>query len=244
MPSSTLGFTGTEIVTRVINFIGNTTTAFQTYVEQTLPLAEFRFCKMHPWNFLYKQNLPLACTSGTDEYALDTGTIGYYMSSEDVHTIFDSTNGRVLAKRDLKQIRRLDPKRDDGSASDDITHWTDLSDNRILVYPRTFLNVTLRVDGWITPNALTTLSNHPTIPYKYQEAFIEYVIALALDRENDDRAAGKKQEALGLIRQDILSDQRGSGDVDNPRVMHWNESNVDGVGGSDMTDYYLNWLFS
>lgn len=242
MPSSSTGFTGTEIVTRVVNFIGNTTNAFQTYVEQTLPLAEFRFCKIHPWKFLYKQNLPLACVSGTNEYELSIGNIGFYMAAEDVHTIFDSTNGLVLSKQDLKDIRRLDPKVDDGSATDDLTHWAPLSDNKILVYPKVFQAVTLRIDGWITPGALTTLSNYPTIPYKYQEAFIEYVIAMALDRDNDDRAAGKKSEALALIRQDILNDMRGSGDVDNPRVRSWNESNMDGTG-SDMESAYLNWLF-
>ena len=57
-----------------------------------------------------------------------------------------------------------------------------------------------------------------SIPYKYQESLIEYVIALALDRENDDRAPIKKQEAMSLIRSDILDDMRNLGDVENPRI--------------------------
>lgn len=243
MPSSTSGFTGSEIVSRVISYVGNNTSAFQTYVEQTLPLAEFRFCKTHPWRFLYKQNLSLSCTSGTNEYSLASGTIGYYMAAEDVHNVVDATNGRVLKKVDLKDLRRLDPKTNDGSATDELTHWAPVSDNTIMVYPKTFANVTLKIDGWITPSALTTLSNYPTIPYRYQESFIEYVIAMALDRENDDRAATKKSEAMQLIMADVRDDLAGRGDVDHPRFRSWNESNVDGVGGADLEQFYLNSLF-
>lgn len=243
MPSSSTGFTGTEIVTRVVNYVGNTTTTFQTFIEQSLPLAEFRFCKAHPWRFLWKQNLPLACTSGTNTYSLNSGTVGFYMSAEDVETIYDPTNGRVLAKTTLKDLRRLDPEVDDGSAADELTHWAPISDNEIMVYPKTFTNVTLRVDGKITPTALTTLSNYPTIPYRYQESFIEYVIAVALDRENDDRAAGKKAEALALIMEDVKNDVRSQGDVDHARIRHWSEANVDGVGGADSVEWYVRSLF-
>lgn len=243
MPSSTLGFTGTEIVSRVVNFVGNTTSQFQTFVEQTLPLAEFRYCKMHPWRFLYKQHLPLSVTNGTNVYSLDGTTLGYYMSADDVHTIFDETNGRVLRKIDLKDIRRLDPKSDDGTNIDDLTHWAPLNDNQIYLYPPIFATVTLRVDGWVTPNALTTLSNYPTVPYRYQEGFIEYVTAIALDRENDDRAGTKQQSALAMITSDIRADQHQNGETDLPRIRHWNEANVDGVGGADLANFYISWLF-
>ncbi len=243
MPSDTLGFTGSEIVSRVTNYVGNTTSQFSTYVSQTLPLAEFRYCKMHNWRFLYKQHLPLPVTNGTNTYNLDASNIGFYMAAEDVNTIWDETNGRVLRKVDIKDIRRLDPKTDDGSNIDDLTHWAPLNDNQILLYPPQFKNVTLRVDGYVTPNALSTLSNYPTVPYRYQEGFIEYVMAMALDRENDDRAIAKRQSAVEMIMGDIRADQPQQGDIDMPRVRHWNEANVDGVGGADLANFYISWLF-
>lgn len=244
MPSSTTGFTGAEIVSRVVSFVGNVSSEFQTYVEQTLPLAEFRYCSMHPWKFLYKPNLSLAVVNGTDEYDLSVANLGYYMASEDVHQIFDQVNGRILRKIDLKDLRRLDPKHNDGSATDEVTMWAPLGDNRIILYPPTFASATLKIDGWISPGALTTLSNYPTVPFRYQEGFIDYVIAKALDRENDDRAAQKKEDALELIMADVRKDMTQKGSVDLPRVRSWAEANVDGVGGSDLSNLYFNYLFS
>lgn len=223
--------------------MGNTTTAFQTYVEQTLPLAEFKFCKAHDWRFLYKQNLSLTVASGTQTYSLTTGTIGYYMAADDVQSIWDQTNGRVLKKVTLKDLRRLDPKLDNGSANDQIDMWAPVGDNEILVHPKIFSNTTLKIDGKITPAALTTLSNYPTIPYRYQESFIEYVIAMALDRESDDRAQVKKQEATSMIVADIRHDLAQLGDTEHPRIRHIFESDVDGVGGADLERFYINWLF-
>lgn len=244
MPSSTSGFTGTEIVARVMNYVGNSSSDFQTYVEQTLPLAEFRYCSMHPWKFLYKPNLSLSVTNGTDEYNLSVANIGHYMASEDVQQIFDQTNGRVLRKVDLRDIRRMDPKHDDGSTTDQVTMWAPLGDNRIMFYPPSFATGTLKIDGWISPGALTDLSTYPTVPFRYQEGFIEYVIAMALDRENDDRASQKKQEAIQLIMSDVRKDMNQRGSIDLPRVRSWVEAAVDGSGGSDLQSLYLNYLFS
>ena len=243
MPSSTFGFSGTEIVNRIISYVGNTKSDFQTYVEQTLPLAEFRFCKMHPWRFLFKPNLSLTVASGTNEYDLSVATIGYYMAAEDVETIFDQTNGIVLKKLTLKDLRRLDPQVNDGSASDQLQYWAPLGDNRIMVYPKTFGVTTLKVDGKVTPVALTTLANYPTIPYRYQESFIQYAIALGLERENDDRAEQKKQEAIQLIQLDVKDDLRSQGDGQDPRMRASSEASFDGVGGADLESLYVNSLF-
>lgn len=244
MPSSSLGFSGNEIVARVVEYIGNTKSTFQTYVEQTLPLAEFRFCKMHNWRFLYKQNLSLTVVSGTAEYTLDSGTIGYYMAAEDVHTVYDQTQGIILDKKDLKEIRRLDPKSDGGTSNSDLEYWVPTSDNKILVWPSDeFRTTTLKLDGWITPSALTTLSNYPTIPFKYQESFIEYVMSLALDHENDDRADTKKSNAIQLMTADIRHDMAQRGDTDQARVRSMAEAAVDGIGGADSVQMWLNWLY-
>lgn len=217
MPNSVSGFSGNEIVARVINFIGNSSSSFKSYVEDTLSLAQFRFCKMHDWGFLRKTDLALAVTSGISEYELSSATIGYYMAAEDVQSIYDETNGVYLQKVDLQDIRRYDSEDDDTNATGP-THWAPIGENRIKIYPPAVPNGTLRIDGTVTPEAFSNLATYPLIPFRYQESFIEYVTAMALDRENDDRAATKQATALGLIKEDIRADQSNRGGDINPRV--------------------------
>lgn len=231
MPNSTSGFTGNEIVSRVQSYIGNTSQSFLTYMQQTLPLAEFRFCKMHDWKFLRKTGLSLAVTNGTAEYALSVGTLGFYMQADDVESVYSESEGLYLKKVDLNQIRRFDPTNDDGSTSDTPAMWASTGDNRIRIWPPSFKTGTLKIDGKVTPVALDNLANFPTIPYRYQESFIEYVIAMALDRENDDRAVIKKQEAMLMIRSDINDDMAGMANTDEPRIRSQFEK-ADGVSSS------------
>lgn len=228
MPSSTLGFSGNEIVEHVKKYIGNQSSTFQTFLENSLALCEQRFCKAHDWSFLKKQNLNLTVVSGTVEYTLETGSIGFYMAASDVYTIFNPANNAVLRKVTLDEIRRMDPDQDDGSTNAQVTHWAPSGDNKIVIYPVTFATTQLKVDGKITPTALLTLTNYPTIPYRYQESFIEYVKAIALDRENDDRAPSQRQFAMGLMRQDIADDLASLGDTELPRVKAYGEQVLDG----------------
>jgi len=244
MPSATQGFSTLEIVNRVINYIGNNTMDFQTYINESLPLAELRFCKLHDWSFLRKTGLSLTIPNGTAEYTLDSTTIGHYMSAEDVETIFHEASGVILKRVDLNQIRRLDPETNDGSTQDDPLYWAPAGDNRIRIWPPRFASGTLKIDGKITPPVITTVGGNifPTIIPRYQESFIEYVLAMALDHENDDRASSRKSEALTLIRTDIQDDLRGLSQVENARIRSLREATVDGTGES--LDTYYRWLFS
>lgn len=244
MPSSTSGFSGTEIVEHIKRYVGRESSAFQTFIEQSLPLCEFRYCKMHDWSFLRKQNLALTVVSGTAEYDLSVANIGYYMAASDVTTIFNTANNAIVKKTTLERIRQMDPNNDDGTTSDQITHWAPAGDARIVVYPKTFATTSLRIDGIITPVALSTLSNYPTIPYRFQEGFMEYVKAVALDRENDDRANGQMQKAMSMIRQDIQSDLAALGDTDEPRIKHGGER-ASGLSNNlqQMYDQWALWGF-
>ena len=76
-----------------------------------------------------------------------------------------------------------------------------------------------------------------------QESFIQYAISLGLERENDDRAEQKKQEAIQLIMQDVKDDLRSNGDIDLPRIRSASEAAFDGVGGADLQSLYVNSLF-
>jgi len=244
MPNSLKGFSTAEIVARVQAYIGNNSADFTTYLQETLPLAELRFCKMHDWTFLRKTNLSLSIINGTSEYELSVANIGHYMAAEDVETIFHPASGVVLKRLDLNQIRRLDPEDDDGSSSDDPLYWAPVGDSRIMLWPPSLAAGTLKIDGKITPPVITAVSSsiYPTIIPRYQESFIEYVMAMALDHENDDRASGKKNEAMALMRADIQDDMRGLSQVENARIRSMFEASIDGSGES--LDAYYRWLFS
>ena len=237
MPDPKLGFTGNELIIRVINFIGNTSTDFKTFMENALPLAEYRIFKLHDWDYLKKQGMTLDVTNGTRTYELNSTNIGGLVGDEsfspdDVEIITSPENGSIVRKVELQKIRRFDPESDDGS---DVTFpqwWAPIDDKSIILYPPIFKNTTLTLDGRIQQSGLFTLTNYPTIPIRYQESFIEYLYALALDRENDDRAAGKKNDAMALIRQDIQDDDNLFGDIFEPRIKHLNEAIFDGVSGN------------
>lgn len=251
MPSATQGFSGQEILNRVINFVGNNTQPFQQYVKDSIPLAEFKFCNTYQWRFLYRPNLKITLQGdGREEYTLnstnllDISSVGYNMLAEDVESMTDEHNGRVVRKVTVKDIRRLDPLRISGSTQDQVTHFAPTQDMNFLVYPTNFPSVVMTIDGYISPEPLLDMSDYPTIPYRYQHTFIEYVIALALDRENDDRAPQKKADCVQMFLDDIRKDKETVGDIDSTRIRHWGEANVDGVGGADLASFYINTLFA
>jgi len=215
MPSFT-GFTYQQIKDHVIAYIGNTSAEFESYLDSLLVMAEQRYFKMHDWSFTYKTNLPLLTNYSTNEYELKPETIGYFMAATNVESIRCEDDNVYLIKLDLQQLRRIDANSNDGSANVPPLYWAIAGDNRIAFWPTKIKSTLLKIDGKITP--ALDLSGSPAIPMRYQEAFIEYVKALALDRENDDRAQGKKIEALNLIRQDIQDDMRSLGDAENPRI--------------------------
>lgn len=228
MPNITQGFLYSEIVARVVNYVGNQSSDFQTYVQQTIPLAEFRFCKLHNWGFLKKTGLTLNTVVGQAEYDLDPASIGFFMTAQDVETIRAEADGVVLKKVTLDEIRRLDPDNNDGANTDTPLYWAIAGDNRIRIWPPLTKAMALKIDGKITPSAPDVnsySSTYPVIPYRYQEGFIDYVIAMSLDRENDDRALQKKQEAMTLILQDIQSDLESD-----DRIRSMQEFRYDGIG--------------
>lgn len=228
MPNITSGFLYSEIVSRVVNYIGNESSSFRTYVEQTIPLAEFRFCKLHDWSFLYKTGLPLNVTTGQAEYDLTVGTLGFFMAANDIEIVRAEADNLVLKKVDITEIRRLDADNNDGASTDTPNSWAIVGDNRIRIWPPTFKTSQLKIDGKITPVAADVGSyntSYPVIPYRFQEGFIEYIIAIALDRENDQRALQKKQEAMSIILQDIQSDLQ----LDT-RIRSQEEFRYDGIG--------------
>lgn len=244
MPNSTSGMTGNEIVTFVTGWIGNYSDAFKTLVGQMLPMAEKRYCKAHTWRFLYKQKLALTVASGTDVYSLDIAGIGFNMPADKVESVWSIDNGIYLKKYDLNAIRRYDTKQNFGNANSKLQFWGPVNDNQIFVYPKVFADTSLEVDGWIVPTTLYDLTEYPTIPERYQDSFVMYVLALAADRENDDRAARLKGDALAMIKMDIQDDLSNmASSADSARIRSQAEAALDGVGGN-AEQAWINSLFS
>jgi len=225
-----VGLTYAEIVSHVAKYVGNQSADFLEYVRQTVLLAEQRYMKMHDWSFLRKTDLSLSVTSGTAEYNLTFSVSGknYTMAANEVETIRAEADNVVLKRVMLDEIRRLDPDNNDGSANDTPSYWAVAGQNRIRIWPPTTKNITLKIDGKVSPEQpdYNSFGNeYPAIPVKFQEGFIEYVKAMALDRENDQRALQKKQEAMTLILQDIQSDL----EIDD-RIRSMEEFRYDGIG--------------
>lgn len=231
------GFNYGQIKNMIVNYIGKAPedTSFQDYVRQMLILAEMRYYKMHDWSFLRRTDLQLPTVVGQSEYDLNFNINGYdyTMSANEIETVRAEADNLVLRRVMLDEIRRLDPDNNDGSSTDTPSYWAVVGQNRIRIWPPTTKVITLKIDGKVTPvlpdptdPVVSNFDNlAPQIPIRFQEGFIEYVKAMALDRENDDRALAKKQEALSLILQDIQSDL----EVDD-RIRSLEEFRYDGVG--------------
>lgn len=240
MPSPTYGLTGTEIQTHIKDYIGNQSDTFSSWLGIALAMAEFSFCKIHDWRFLTKANRSLTVASGTQYYYLDSGTVGYYIAASDVRSVWSEAGNKKLIQTTLETLRGMDPDTNDGSTTQYPTHWAPVEDNQIIIYPKTFAGVTLKIDGKATPTALFTLSNYPTIPIRYQPTFLEYVKAIALDRENDERASGQRAFVERLILKDIQDDMASLGDTEDPRIKSMIELQSQGL--SPEQQYNL-WAF-
>ncbi len=222
-----LGYDGTEIIDRVVAFVGTKSDKFRDYVAKSLPFAIQRYVKMHDWSFLFKFNLNLVITEGTNIYDLNIANIGFKMSTDNVSKIYSEVLNQQVIKIDITRLRdRRSFYNSSGTAALGPTNWAEIGDSKIVLGPELFEDGQVKIDGKVdttafeNASALWNVGTNPTafdnvfpeIPYKYQEGFIEYVISLALDRENDDRAQVKRAEAQALVRLDVQDDLRRSGD--------------------------------
>ena len=336
------GFSGTEIVQRVIDYVGDTSSTFENYMLDSLNLAQFKFCKAHDWDFLQRSDLLLACDGTGGPNNFDLASITDPVSGNAVtiptssismiHTVYP---GVVLRKISIQDLRRFDPQETNGTIVDTPTMWCPVSEKRFKIWPDNFdggasvsfkgalagqslplltatsslsptVNISvveaqgggsgknerqvikfdnvplsgtftltyganttvalaynasaatiqaalealpsvgvgniqvdnkpitglLSLDCKVLPTLWSDYSLPPIIPFKYQESFICYMIALGLDYIDDSRFESKKQEALELVKADIQDDLNKSGDVDLPRVRSMFEARLDGAGAN------------
>jgi hypothetical protein len=227
MPSSTQGFSKEELVTHVAQFTGNFSDTFSEWLGNAIWLAQSRYCKMHDWKWLNKRDLRLELTSGTRNYTLDTDSLGYYMRAEDVRRVFSEQTNTYLDAISLDDMRRRDANADSGAVGAPVTAWAPGGgDNEILVYPRAFVDSFVRVDGKITPPPILEDEDYLVIPPHMQDAFVEYVKALALQYGNDSRAQAQMQAAFQLVRQDVQNDQSNLGGVNLPSFKSYQQGQL------------------
>lgn len=231
---TTYGFTAKQIITRIQNYAGSSSTEFDEYVLNSINTAQFSFAKKHAWNYLFRTNIPLTLVNGTAEYELNIANTGFNIESGGIRSIFDPNNSRYLKKISHADMRRLDPNSNDDGVP---TSWAIAGDQKIVFYPPNLEATALLIDAQVQPTPVTNFESEDPIafpgarldiPYKYQESFYVLMLAMVLDREDDDRANRKFDEARRLIREDIDNDMTALGDTEDPRIKHHYEAAADG----------------
>lgn len=116
--------TATEMITRVKNILGNTTTKFTTHLQQSFKYVLDELWNMHDWNFRHKTG-SFPTVAGTESYNITTAaSITNLQSSNDIEIMYDSTNKRVLTKVDYQEIRRTYPGEDQSDQPMVYAPWT------------------------------------------------------------------------------------------------------------------------
>lgn len=110
-----------DMIDRIVTILGDTSTAFRTYLQESVPHVLHSLYDYHDWNFKHKTDT-FNSVSGTEEYDLSTPTPDL-RSSEDIELLYDKTNGVTLKKVDLKDIRRTYPKEDTSGTPQFYAPW-------------------------------------------------------------------------------------------------------------------------
>ena len=212
------GYTVQDIIDLVCNYVGRDEVKFKDYLKSIIPLAEARIISLHDWSYMYDTGLKLNIQADTNTYFTTALTNRFNqpknMEVENISLIYHDVPMKKVLLNDIRnhEVAKGKP-----------SMWAPLTSREIIIYPTPKENMTLFIDGKINLIPLTTVTSYPTIPYKYQESFIAYIIALALERDNDDRARAKKQEAFALIQSDMRKDAEVLSRTSELRIKHWTE---------------------
>lgn len=105
-----MSLTRGNVIDRAAQLLGDDSTAFRTYAATSLNNILFELWDLHDWEFKHKTG-SFNTVSGTESYNLATSSTDI-RSAQDVEVMYDSTNGQVITKTDLKTIRQHYPKED------------------------------------------------------------------------------------------------------------------------------------
>jgi len=213
MPSNTLGWTRSEIISKVLDTVGRSgDITLQTRLKEDINFALLQFWKHFKWRFGQKSGVDDSCeltlVAGQAIYTLNTTTIGYEMRGRDIAKIY-ATN--VSYARDLKRVSLRDIRID--NPSNDDTGFPEVyavvDHNRIVVHPipdATANSKKLYLDGKVMPTFMTLDADYPDIPIEYQETFIQYLLYKTLSRERDPAADKELLIYKDMLKGDVQAD--------------------------------------
>ena len=240
MPTAITGFTRDEVINQIIDIVGNSSSAFSVMLQNNITSWQYEFLGLHDWSFLRKNgvadSISFSTSNAVSKYTLNTATIIAEMDNTNVECIYSQTAGkeRKLSKVELGEIRVGDPGQ---TADGDPYFWAPYGRQGIVLYPTPTGTETLYVDGKTHGTELHT--NVPlSIPYKYQDLFIQWCLFKALRRERDPRAREELQTFTGILKANISEDTREI--TSNLRVLTANEAigtDADGDLNSRLWNY-------
>lgn len=149
-----MALTCTQMISRVQSILGDDDTAFTTHLQGSLNNMLLAIWDMHDWEWKHKTGT-FNTVAGTEEYTLSSSAADI-RSSQDIECLYDSTNGRVLSKVDLKEIRKKYPKHD---SSGQPTHYAPWGSKKIFLHQEP--------DGIYVMKFLYL--SKPTLPSTYSE---------------------------------------------------------------------------
>jgi len=119
-----------NILDRVAGILGDSSTTFRTYLEGSLNDALEQLYTAHDWNFKHKLS-SFNTAASTETYALMT-TITDLRSANDIEFMYDSTKGRKIYKKELREIKLNYPQAD---ATGDPEAYAPWGASNIYVHP-------------------------------------------------------------------------------------------------------------
>lgn len=103
-----MSYTRGQVIARVQSVLGNTSTAFETYLEGSLDNVIQTFWSWEDWEFRHKLGT-FNTIANTELYNLKTSITDLH-STQHIELIYDTTNKRFLHKTDLKAIKKSYPE--------------------------------------------------------------------------------------------------------------------------------------
>lgn len=192
-----MSLTRAQLLAHVEAIFGDTSTNIDTHLQTALNNGLYYLWDAHDWNFKHKSS-SFATVAGTESYTLSTGTTDL-RSSQDIEVMYDSTNGLVLPKVDLKNIRKQYPKHD---SSGKPTRYAPWGSKTVFLDPKPDDAYTIKFLYLAKPTLPTQstddLETVCGLPDYIQPLLEEIVIGHAM-RYIDDNRYGQQQELIERV---------------------------------------------
>lgn len=234
--------TPTQMITRVQNILGNTSSAFTTHLQQSFKYVLEDLWESHDWNFKHKiENFNTA--AGTELYDVaSVASVTDLKSTQDIEILYDTTNKRVLNKVDYQEIRRNYPGEDQSGQPLVYAPWT--TQTSIYLSPKPDAIYTIKLAYIAKATLPSTFSEDIETSLglpSYLHSLLEKMLLVEAMLYYDDNRAEALQERIEqrLLPKAIQKDMAHFNS--NERIKLWEE--VLRQGNGSYNDY-LSYLFS